>query len=529
MILSTINNNKPLVPPASSLTAKTKPRLKPTVTNKKKRCRKSPKDQYTEVSYENKKQKAKDNRAKLTSAIDKLEDAFRQARNGSEQRLQNYQQHQQLSSSPLSSSQNIMNDVAQTVILAHKWDRPSFIMSAADIVVKLNNQCQALMDDLIHLKKENDSHNNINNLVEKQMTKIPEDNDNSDDGKQDYHEESHSSAIFTNKNKQVCTIRTLQGNSISRDENDDNPKLMENNDTNQIKMEDIIQSSNLTVVDIPNSIIKEIATYLDPKSLLRCRRVTKLWNDFDKIPDIFTDNALWLGLCNHRYGSSQVKKWTDTNTRHHNAENIGETVGIQNHSAITMYRDMNSVNWKPSCAHNEGDLCLGDAKMDYNNVPTLSAWVTIIDRSNGETMRTVFAKLGFSEQILLIPVVEVRILLQNTGFSGQNKGSILIPEQALSVTTDEGEMFEIQSDERLIKRVIMRGKDGSSSTVPTLPKNDGGGLCYLDLYDVAELRFYIHAQSCLSTTKFVEKAKSLKLLVSILGNTVPFYVPFQPS
>ena len=45
--------------------------------------------------------------------------------------------------------------VRKTADSAKKWDRPSFVGSAASMVQHLNAECEALMREIIHLEKEN--------------------------------------------------------------------------------------------------------------------------------------------------------------------------------------------------------------------------------------------------------------------------------------------------------------------------------------------------------------------------------------
>ena len=444
-----------------------------------KRSRKAPKDQYTEISYEKKKQKAKDSRAKMTMAIDELEDAFHVAKNNTKERLQQYQKLFPLASNL--SSIELMKELIQDVSNTKKWDRPSYVMSAAKIIEKLNCQCEALMDDLGKLASLQKTYTYPSNQP-------PTWQDN-------LKMEQHISDPLINFNlEQMNNVRSMKGHvSLKGYENNCFVKHMEKTET-------------ILLPDLPNILLKEIASFLDAKSILRCGTVTKKWvlNKYD----VFSDELLWRNLCNHRFGHAQVQKWLGEISM------FGDKNSERHDSAIKMYQNMKLANWKPSCRC-EGNLYLGHSKI--NNV--LSAWASMVDRSNGETMRTIFASLGTSEQILLIPVVEVRILIQNTGFSGD--GGILIPEQVMSVSSDDVEMFEIQSDQRFRKTFL----NMDATILQPVTK----GLHHLGLYDAMVIRVYVHAETCSNTRIFIEKAKSTKLLINVLGNTVSLKIPFISS
>jgi hypothetical protein len=53
-------------------------------------------------------------------------------------------------------------------------------------------------------------------------------------------------------------------------------------------------------------------------------------------------------------------------------------------SSITLYCNMDSGNVKPYCKL-EGSLVLGEARMPGK----VSAWASMVERSNGETIRSV--------------------------------------------------------------------------------------------------------------------------------------------
>jgi hypothetical protein len=134
------------------------------------------------------------------------------------------------------------------------------------------------------------------------------------------------------------------------------------------------------------------------------------------------------------------------------------------------------------------------------------------------------------------PVVELRILVQNTGCA---EGAILIKEQSVSVdasTRRRGEeMMEIGSnhDDRFAK--VMMKLDGSPLKQPPITaedaEDDSNGLrtmCRLRLFDSAILVAYIHAKGCLTTSKFRQRTNFTKILITMSnGTTVPLVIPFK--
>jgi hypothetical protein len=190
-------------------------------------------------------------------------------------------------------------------------------------------------------------------------------------------------------------------------------------------------------------------------------------------------------------------------------------------SSIKLYRNMDLSNVRPYCRL-EGSLVLGEARMPGK----VSAWASMVERSNGETIRSVLLESD-KRTYSSLPVVELRLLIQNTGLVDC---PIVLKEQTIMVdasTRRRGEeMKEIHWDDRLKKKVL--NLDG----IPRAPveRNESpdmmGELCRLKLYEAVVLVVHIHARGCSTTSKFQHKSNFSKVLVTLNGTTVPLVIPF---
>ena len=193
---------------------------------------------------------------------------------------------------------------------------------------------------------------------------------------------------------------------------------------------------------------------------------------------------------------------------------------------------MNEAIARPANLY-EGNIRLGHGSI----AGAIGAWATIVERSNGETLRSVRKQqssvntggIAFAS----LPVIEVRLLLQNVGISDC---SIMVPDQTLEVdasTRRRGETFsEITFDPRLSKKLI--AADGTTTTIPSSASDVTNGpdvpeMFRLGLFESTVLVAYIYAKSCTTTTKFRRRANSINMLVNIRGITSTLVVPFKKS
>ena len=222
-----------------------------------------------------------------------------------------------------------------------------------------------------------------------------------------------------------------------------------------------------------------------------------MWREFA------SDNAVWEGLAAMRFSFYSLRQWKDEE---------------EDKPVLTLYQSMDAANVMPHFAM-EKMILLGSARL----AGSVSAWTFLMERSNGETLRSVRrppGMTGTSGLFVSLPVVELRTVVQNTGVS-----SVVLRQQAQSVDSSTrrkgGEIKEIDWDERFQKRVL--NLDGT-------PRPSAGDdiLCRLDLFEAAVIVTSVHAKGCSTHSKFAQRSNFTKLLVQVdNGSTLPLVIPFS--
>lgn len=402
------------------------------------------------AAYERKKQRAKDSRVKLNEAIENLSIAINLAGSQSKQRST---QLKSLTINDNDRKQTLdsMNECVKTAESVKKWDRPSFVDSAATLMQNLNTQCEVLMREVLKLRCE--------------VAKIPK------QAEDDLVGDEQSPA----KRRKITTTFGLNEQEAMHEVTPGNP-----------------------VMDVFSSIpmLLDIAKFLDKTSLLRCQCISKSIRDFG----VFHNDAVWLqSSLIARFGMFNVRQWQD--------------ILEDNSTSLSLYQKMDAANVRPHSTK-EGSLLLGEGRMQGK----VSAWVSMVERSNGETCRSV--KVEGKVEYTSLPVVELRYLIQNTGCS-----DLIIKENVFSVdasTRRRGEEWtEINWDDRFQKTLI--NLDGSPWSQQL--ENDFV-LCRLRLYESVIVVVHVNAKGCSTMTKFQRRANFTKLLVNFNGTTLPLVVPF---
>eukprot|EP00563_Minutocellus_polymorphus_P007323 CAMPEP_0181028006 /NCGR_PEP_ID=MMETSP1070-20121207/4450_1 /TAXON_ID=265543 /ORGANISM="Minutocellus polymorphus, Strain NH13" /LENGTH=1109 /DNA_ID=CAMNT_0023105251 /DNA_START=257 /DNA_END=3586 /DNA_ORIENTATION=- len=462
-------------------------------------------------AYERKKQRAKDARIKLNEAIDHLSVAISLAGSQSTQRAQRLSSDAMKPPAVEEGGQDpirtfrpktvkIMETMGRTADQAKKWERPSFIGSAAEMVQGLNAQCEALMRELVvmnRLYREEVAKNGGNevNVVKQQkdekLSVVPVVSEGS-------HGETSPTAGVTT--------------GLAAD-------TVESSPCKKRKLSSATSLDALSTVLQEKLIRENFISFLDPNSLLQCRQVCGFWGD----DAMFGADDPWLDILLKRFGFANVRKWQDKDD---------EEQEHNDPTSFALYRRMNEAVARPACLY-EGNVRLGHGSVSG----AIGAWATIVERSNGETLRSVRKQQSSTNiggiSFASLPVIEVRLLLQNMGVSDC---SIVVPDQTLEVdasTRRRGEtMSEITWDDRLSKKLI--AADGTTTTVPSSARNATKGpdvpeMFRLNLFESTVLVAYIYAKSCTTTTKFRRRANSIKMLVSIRGITTTLVVPFKKS
>ncbi|KAL3785873.1 hypothetical protein HJC23_008761 [Cyclotella cryptica] len=459
-------------------------------------------------AYERKKQRAKDARVRLNEAIEELAVAIELAGSQSKERMNQFASSNDPSHDSTAASVNpltkMMVETTTQAENAKKWDRPSFVGLSATIIHSLNAQCEGLMRELIQLKREREHWRNDG------PGSVGEAGNVSLDASSAYFGSS-----LTGNNSDVSEPLSKRQKTGEDRASIISGKTIVCQDTSaEEQRRQIIQD----VVDSPR-LLCVIAEFLDPPSLCRCLCVSQQWISLN----IFQNQETWLNLCYKRFGTLSVRKWEG------DEDDEEETSATHVSPSMDLYCRMKEKNVKPYCSL-DGSVFLGGSSLDG----IVSGWVSLVERSNGETSRSVVLTQSVDGKAHSyyspIPVVELRILVQNTGFSN---GSIYIPDQQFSVdasTRRKGEkMLEVTGDERFKRRVIHKEKAGFQQEANIRQKKYSMGheMCQLSMFEYAVLSVHIHARGCSTTSKFCHRAKKIQILVSINGTTRPLVVPIS--
>jgi hypothetical protein len=464
------------------------------------------------VAYERKKERAKTARIRLNESIDRLQIALHMAGTQSNQRLSMFQEQ--------TVPYRIISDCIKCSEDAKKWDRPSFVGSAATMIQGLNAQCEALvraLHDERHARAEQDATTMEDHTKSTFPSKPPTATIGASDviekaiTNQKHHCSSSPSdaeegiGSQSSKRFKAAEITNERGNSPHAAD------FMTQISTGCRAIK-YLQLNFAVFAD--KSMLVRIASFLDPLSLIRCQGVCRDW----KNGGVFSSDLLWQRLAIDRFGSYNVRQWL-TKTE--------DFVQQDMHVATNLYKTMDTNNIMPHCPL-DGMLLLGESRL----LGKISAWTYLVERSNGETMRSVerHSSMPGTGVYTSLPVVQLRTIIQNTGI---HDDTVIIREQLLTVdasTRRRGEeMVEIDWDNRFRKRIL--NLDGTM-LVQKKPAGRASQsiyreLCRLRLFEAVVLETSIHARGCPTISKFVQKSNLTKVLVQIRdGTTVPLVIPF---
>lgn len=416
-------------------------------------------------AYERKKQRAKDARVKLNDSIDRLAISINLAGSQSKQRLQVWQKLSAIDDDKRGSTAQVLQDTIRASESARKWDRPSFVGTAAALIQSLNAQCDAFLRELIALKEDNNNSNNKHNS-------------SSNGGGAPWHKRHPSEASNSSTNHKRQRIADGGPNTTSQEGRRDDETVFSN-----------------------QSILERMASYLDPRTSTRCQSVAKLW----KL--VFRSDTVWQELCQTRFGLQSVRYWRDQ---------------MDDESDDTSYRMlfqmMDRGNVIPHVPSVTGMRLLGQARLSGK----VSAWTFVIERSNGETLRSVKRHdVKGATLFVSLPVVELRTVVQNTGLV--QPVAILKHLQTVDNSTRRRaeELREIDWDERFGKRVLHA--DGLTPYRGMVASDE---LCRLPLFGAVLIHTYIYAKGCSTTSKFIQRSNFTKFLIQVDGATIPLVIPF---
>ena len=469
------------------------------------------------AAYERKKQRAKDARVKLNESIERLAIAINLAGSQSKQRKVHAKDLE-------NRTVDAMKDCVDTAESAKKWDRPSFVGAAATLIQGLNTQCEALMRELVKAQKQNERV-----AMGNETTVSIVSNCDSESGSNNHNNNSNQNS---------------SGSGVDDDSS-----------SNKRRKVAVVTGDPIAFAFSCRKTLTTIASFLDPQSLLRCNKLSRSIKE----TRIFDGNPAWLNLAIQRYGPSLVRQWQERledqdeeveaqqQQQQQQQQSAARGIGPMEHKkrpinstmALTVYRQMDGANERPHLM-DDGAVFLGEARLPQK----ISCWVTMIERSNGETIRSVRRRpqgLGTNRMggvggstssggtasrtggYSSLPVLELRFLIQNTG----SNHPIGIKEQLVTVdasTRRRGdEWTEITWDDRFAKHFcserMERVKEPRASHSDLV-------LHKLRLYEWTVMVVYIHAKGCSTSSKFRQRANFTKVLVSVNGTTIPLVVPF---
>lgn len=458
------------------------------------------------VAYERKKQRAKDARVKLNDSIDRLSIAISLAGSQSAERMNQLQHvitntNSTIRQKTIQSNQECLNLAEQ----AKKWDRPSFVGTAASLIQSLNGQCEALMAEIVALQ---DNVPDVRSASISSTTPTPESNTISKSLSDTTNNHAFSTPTsVTPKHGQngiAVDTGTVQEPPAKRARVVDNGVLSTS-----------VRSGSTTGKRSDDEIIfSGVSTFLDPLSLCRSQCVSNLW----KRRQCFFDEQLWLNLLVRRFGSFNVRQWRSKTRDVDDAEEAELC-----HKDL--YQIMHTSNVMPHVNHQEGTILkLGETSIKGK----VSGWLFMVERSNGETLRSVKSQpgdTGNGRAYQSRPVVELKIVVQNTGMGS---GPVVLKDQNISVDISTrrtgGNLFEIGWDDRF--RKVIRNLDGTMHTSKG-GSSMGDILCSLGLFEAIVLDVHIQADGCSTTTKFQQKGNFAKLFVKMEGRTETMVIPFS--
>lgn len=479
-------------------------------------------------AYERKKQRAKAARVKLNESIERLSIAIHLAGTQSKQRLTQWQSLPASTDSDNNTNRQaslgLLQECTEIAESAKKWDRPSFVGAAASLIQGLNAQCEHLMQELMACHETMNLKNGKSNSVNGAAAAPPESAtsakrppDKSDNT--DYRNNSEPSNKRMKVDNDVCT-NGIHHLSISNGNSNNIVDLTMDNGDKQVVNDN---ETSIPTCDHPIfgdlKIVTRVSSFLDPPTLVGCFQVSKYWKK------AFAKQESWQEMAIRRFGHYNVRQWRGK------LDDEDENISCL---PLTLYRSMNDANVMPHFSH-EGMFLLGEARLPGK----VSAWTFLVERSNGETLRSVKKRenddgAAGGSVFTSLPVVELRTVIQNTGSIDE---PVVLKDQLQTVdasTRRRGvEMKEIDWDDRFEKRVLnldgteRQPGDGSASGPAGSKLDVCRILGRLELFDSIVLQTYIHAKGCSTTSKFVQRSNFTKILVQIRnGTTVPMVIPF---
>jgi hypothetical protein len=348
---------------------------------------------------------------------------------------------------------------------AKKWDRPSFIGVAAEIVRSLTTQCDVAFKEIYEYRQMDPSR--IGGMGKKvggggsgkkrKTSPLPLVNN------------AASAAAAAAAATTTATTTTATTTATTTTADSSNRPL-----------------GAFTFVVSEKSAMACVASFLDAFSVTSLGSTSRSFLHHGAL----TSDAVWEALYMKRFNTSKILPSDATKADRHKASK-------DSRYKFVLATKLNSC---PDSDAIRGASLLSSRSALLSNHSSIhtrgvKAWAYLVNRSNGFTTRAVVQPGG---GVKPLNVVEVRVVVQNTGLNGR----LLMLNSAagkVGVTVAGGGGFGVvESDPRLIKRVT----DVGGRTLPQRQLREGGSVAVAALYESFVVCAYINVAGCTSEAEF---------------------------
>jgi len=346
-------------------------------------------------AYERKKQRAKEGRIKLNESIEQLAIAISNAQatcighmKASEHlAIVNSDLSLFTQSSPIVQQANRVTEVASK---AKKWDRPTFIGIAAELIHTLNDQCDTLYHDIYNLKQ---------------------------------HQQHLKSSL-------PATPASAASNPLAKPSNSSKRQRTATENEATLPQASYGPAGTFSPLLSCTSAFQNLVYFLTPACLTNMRKLGRTF----RYASALQSDQTYRQLSIVRFGS-KIK-----------TSNIGRISipWIDKYKLLVSRDTLPFSEFFPNPMGSSRKWSSMSPSLSASNFP--SAWVSLVTRSNGETNRAV---LQADQQYKAMPIVLLRVLIQNT-----TAKQITIRDQLITVEVHSSfcpSFIEVRSDPRLGK------------------------------------------------------------------------------
>ena len=455
------NNRRDVLPLVSSFDAIEENDNPPANTSGEKKDKKA----LASEAYERKKERAKQGRIKLNESIEQLSLSISNTHATSVGHLKASEQLSHALSdltlaslaSPVMGQANRIMEVSSR---AKKWDRPTFIGIAAELISSLNDQCDNLYHEYYNLKH----HQKYLQSNKAPPTTPPPATSN-------FNSSSNSNANSNSLKRQRTELEASPNSKPPT------------------------PSGSFTLIMSSVAAFQHVAYFLTPVCLAKMRT---LGRTFRYAAPLLSDST-YRQLSISRFGS-KIKT---------------SSIARLSTPWVDKYRLLVSRNTPPTSLVFPQQIGSSISPPSPMRMP--SAWVSLVERSNGETNRAVLQE---NKKYKALPIVLLRVLIQNT-----TAQVVTLNDQLVSVDSNCASIpsfVEVRSDPRLTKVY----KDLSGKLFKTMGHENS---VTLRMFESVIMEVNVHCQHCPTETKFLHYAKRMSLTVGVDGIPTALDITFLPT